>query len=133
MERSVDNQMLKLEKFTLALASAVSGCPFLGLFGTVWGITVAFTKMAQARHADVNTLAPGVSGALLTTVVALVVAIPSMLGNNFIVGLLRKLGTHLDDVVEEIAARFQIEFMQDETTDADAAPGMNVSGDRPSA
>ena len=131
MERSVDNQMLNLEKFTLALASAVSGCPFLGLFGTVWGITVAFTKLAQTGQPDVRTLAPGVSGALLTTVVALVVAIPSMLGNNFIVGLLRKIGTHLDDVVEEIAARFQIEFMQDET--ADAAPGMNVSSDRPSA
>ena len=117
MERSVDKQMLALEKFTLALASAVSGCPFLGLFGTVWGITVAFTKLAQTGQPDVRTLAPGVSGALLTTVVALVVAIPSMLGNNMIVALLRTIGTHLDDVVEEIAARFQVEFMQDDATD----------------
>ena len=111
MERCVENQLLILEKRTMLLASAVGVCPFLGLFGTVWGITVAFSRLAQAGRADVQTLAPGVSGALLTTVLAIFVVIPAMLGYNYIVSLLKKAGTHLDDAVEEIAVRFQTEFM----------------------
>lgn len=111
MERSVEKQLLLLEKRTMLLASAVGVCPFLGLFGTVWGITVAFSRLAQAGNPDVHALAPGVSGALLTTVAALVAVIPAMLGNNWIVSLLKKTAAHLDDAVEEISARFQTEFM----------------------
>lgn len=110
MERSVEDQLMILERYTMLLASAVGVCPFLGLFGTVWGITVAFSRLAQAGRADVQTLAPGVSGALLTTVVALIAVIPAMLGNNYIVSLLKKTATLLDDAVEEITARFQTEF-----------------------
>ena len=113
MEQTVEDQQLILEKNTMRLASAVGVCPFLGLFGTVWGITVAFSRLAQAGRADVQTLAPGVSGALLTTVVALIAVIPAMLGNNYIVSLLKNTGTLLDDTVEEISARFQTEFMRD--------------------
>ena len=111
MERGVEDQLLLLEKRTMLLASAVGVCPFLGLFGTVWGITVAFTRLARAGSADVQTLAPGVSGALLTTVLAIFVVIPAMLGNNYIVSLLKTNGTLLDDTVEEIIARFQTEYM----------------------
>lgn len=111
MERCVEDQLTVLERYTMLLASAISVCPFLGLFGTVWGITVAFSRLAQAGRADVQTLAPGVSGALLTTVVALIVAIPAMLGNNYIVSLLKRTTTLLDDVVEEVFARFQTEYM----------------------
>ena len=53
------------------------------------------------------------AGALLTTVLAIFVVIPAMLGNNYIVSLLKKTGTHLDDAVEDIFALFQTEFMQD--------------------
>jgi len=112
MERSVEDQLLLLERRTMLLASAVGVCPFLGLFGTVWGITVAFSRLAQAGHADVQTLAPGVSGALLTTVLAIFVVIPAMLGNNYVVSLLKRIAAHLDVVVEEISARFQTEFME---------------------
>ena len=112
MERAVENQLLLLGKRTMLLASAVGVCPFLGLFGTVWGITVAFSRLAQAGRADVQTLAPGVSGALLTTVAALFAVIPVMLGNNCIVSLLKKTAVHLDDTVEEIMARFQSEYMK---------------------
>ena len=112
MERGVDDQLLLLEKGTMRLASAVGVCPFLGLFGTVWGITVAFSKLAKTGGADVQALAPGVSGALLTTVFALIAVIPAMLGSNYIVSLLKKIAAHLDDAAEEIAARFQTEFMR---------------------
>ena len=113
MECCVEDQLMILEGYTMLLASAVGVCPFLGLFGTVWGITVAFSRLAQAGRADVQTLAPGVSGALLTTVVALIAVIPAMLGNNYIVSLIKRTTTVLDDAVEEIFARFQTEFTQD--------------------
>ncbi len=112
MECEVESQLMLLEKRTMLLASAVGICPFLGLFGTVWGITVAFSRLAQTGHPDVQALAPGVSGALLTTVAALFAVIPAMLGSNFIASLLKKTAMHLDYAVEEIFARFQTEFMK---------------------
>ena len=53
MERTVENQLLLLGKRTMLLATAVGVCPFLGLFGTVWGITIAFSRLAQAGQPDV--------------------------------------------------------------------------------
>ena len=109
MTQAVEDQIVILAKRTMILATAVSGSPFLGLFGTVWGITVAFTKLAQAGKADVQTLAPGVSGALLTTVIALLVALPSMVGSNFIASSINDITVHLDNFVEEVYAKFKIE------------------------
>jgi len=109
MNLAVEDQLVVLEKRTMILATAVSGSPFLGLFGTVWGITVAFTQLAQAGRADVQTLAPGVSGALLTTVIALVVAIPSMVGYNIITSKIKNFTVHLDNFVDEVYAKFKIE------------------------
>ena len=109
MNQAVEDQIVILAKRTMVLATAVSGSPYLGLFGTVWGITVAFTKLAQAGKADVQTLAPGVSGALLTTVIALLVALPSMIGSNFIASMISDITVHLDNFVEEVHAKFKIE------------------------
>ena len=109
MNQAVEDQLVILQKHTMILATAVSGSPFLGLFGTVWGITVAFTKLAQAGKADVQTLAPGVSGALLTTVIALLVALPSMIGSNFIASMIQDITVHLDNFTDEVYAKFKIE------------------------
>ena len=109
MEQAVEDQLAILQSKTMVLATAVSGSPFLGLFGTVWGITVAFTKLAQAGRADVQTLAPGVSGALLTTVIALFVALPSMVGVNIISSKIQDFTVHLDSFVDEVNAKFKIE------------------------
>ena len=109
MNLAVEDQLVVLEKRTMVLATAVSGSPFLGLFGTVWGITVAFTQLAQAGSPDVKTLAPGVSGALLTTVVALLVALPSMVGYNIITSRIKNFTVHLDNFVDEVYAKFKIE------------------------
>ena len=109
MNQAVEDQIVILSKRTMVLATAVSGSPYLGLFGTVWGITVAFTKLAQAGKADVQTLAPGVSGALLTTVIALLVALPSMIGSNFIASMIQDITVHLDNFTDEVYAKFKIE------------------------
>ena len=113
MERSVEDQLLLLERRTMLLASAVSVCPFLGLFGTVWGIMLAFTELAIAGKADIQTLAPGVSGALLTTVLGLVVAIPSVVGYNIITSRIKSTIVHLDNFVEEFIVKLKIENLNE--------------------
>ena len=63
---------------------AVSGGPFLGLLGTVVGVMITFASIAAAGDVNVNTIAPGVSAALTTTVIGLLVAIPSLFGYNYL-------------------------------------------------
>jgi biopolymer transport protein TolQ len=112
MSQSVEEQILFLEKRMMFLATAVSASPFLGLFGTVWGITLAFTNLAIQGRADIQTLAPGVSGALLTTVIALFVAIPSLVGYNIIANSIKDITVRLDNFSENVAARLKIEQME---------------------
>src|SRR5215210_3015433 len=70
MERAVGETALQLESQMILLATAVSGSPFIGLLGTVWGVMDAFTGVAEAGSPNLTAMAPGVSGALITTVTA---------------------------------------------------------------
>ncbi len=112
MEENVADQILKLEDKIIVLMTAVSISPFLGLFGTVWGIMLAFTEMAMAGRPDIHTLAPGVSGALLTTVLGLLVAIPSLVGYNTISFYIKQVTVHMDNFVEEFIAKLKIEQLE---------------------
>ncbi|NOY75035.1 MAG: biopolymer transporter ExbB [Kiritimatiellaeota bacterium] len=109
MERSVADQILQIEDKIGYLATAVSVCPFFGLFGTVWGVMVAFCGMASNARADISAIAPGVSGALLTTVVGLLVAIPSLIGYNLLTNTIRQLTVSMDNFVEEFMARIKLD------------------------
>ena len=109
LEQAVADQIIVLEGKMIFLATAVSISPFLGLFGTVWGIMLAFTELAIAGKADIQTLAPGVSGALLTTVLGLVVAIPSVIGYNIITSQIKSTIVHLDNFVEEFIVKLKID------------------------
>ena len=84
LENTVAQQSLKLESGLILLAIAVSGAPFLGLLGTVWGVMSTFGHIAQQQNASLLAMAPGVSAALVTTVAGLLVAIPSMFGYNWL-------------------------------------------------
>ena len=112
LERSVASQIMVIEEKIGLLATAVSVSPFFGLFGTVWGVMMAFTGMAQQGSADISALAPGVSGALLTTVVGLTVAIPSLIGYNLLTFNIRKVTVYMDNFVEEFMAKVQIEQLE---------------------
>ncbi len=109
LEQTVADQILILEEKMTFLATAVSVSPFMGLFGTVWGITLAFTSLAIQGKADIQVLAPGVSGALLTTVLGLVVAIPSLIGYNVITIYIKQTTVHMDNFVEEFIAKLKLE------------------------
>jgi biopolymer transport protein ExbB/TolQ len=114
LERTVAQQSLKLESGLIMLAIAVSGAPFLGLLGTVWGVMSTFTAIAQKGQADLATMAPGVSAALVTTVAGLLVAIPSMFGYNWLVHTLRVLTVELDNFAQELVSRMEIEFLRED-------------------
>ena len=111
MEREVGEQALKLEDRMTVLATAVSGAPFLGLLGTVWGVMDTFSGIALAGHANLAAMAPGVSGALITTVTGLLVAIPAMFGYNFLVVTLRAMTVELDNFAAELASSFDHRYL----------------------
>ena len=114
LERTVAQQSLKLESGLILLAIAVSGAPFLGLLGTVWGVMSAFSYVAMAKKADLATMAPGVSAALVTTVAGLMVAIPSMFGYNWLVHTLRVLTVELDNFAQELMSKMETEYLEDD-------------------
>jgi biopolymer transport protein ExbB/TolQ len=113
LERAVAQQALKLESGLILLAIAVSGAPFLGLLGTVWGVMSAFSYVAMQGKADLATMAPGVAGALVTTVAGLVVAIPSMFGYNWLVHNLRVFTVELDNFAQDLVSRVEGEFLRE--------------------
>jgi biopolymer transport protein TolQ len=91
------------------LASVVSGAPFLGLLGTVWGVMDAFAAVSVQQTASIQTLAPGVSAALLTTISGLLVAIPSLFGYNLLFASTKTLTTELENFASSLADRIELE------------------------
>lgn len=114
LERTVAQESLKLESGLILLAIAVSGAPFLGLLGTVWGVMSTFSGIAMKGQADLAAMAPGVSAALVTTVAGLLVAIPSMFGYNWLVHTLRVLTVELDNFAQELVSRMEIEYLRED-------------------
>jgi biopolymer transport protein TolQ len=111
LEREVGEQALRMEDRMTVLATAVSGAPFLGLLGTVWGVMDTFSAIASSGNASLTTMAPGVSGALITTVTGLLVAIPAMFGYNFLVVTIRGMTVELDNFAGELAASFDHRYL----------------------
>lgn len=114
MENAVAQESLKLESGLILLAIAVSGAPFLGLLGTVWGVMDTFAGIARTGSATMSAMAPGVAAALVTTVAGLLVAIPSMFGYNWLVHNLRVRTVELDNFAQELVSKMETEYLQDE-------------------
>ena len=114
LENTVAQEPLKQEGGLIWLAAAVSGAPFLGLLGTVWGVMSTFGHVAQQNQATLSAMAPGVAAALITTVAGLLVAIPSMFGYNGLVHNLRVLTVQLDNFAQELVSKMETEFLKDE-------------------
>ncbi len=111
MDRCVGETALLLEDKMILLATAVSGAPFLGLLGTVWGVMDAFAAIALSGKANLAAMAPGVSGALVTTVFGLLVAIPAMFGYNFLVTSLKGLTIEMENFSGELASEFEHRYV----------------------
>jgi biopolymer transport protein TolQ len=113
LENTVAQESLKLESGLILLAIAVSGAPFLGLLGTVWGVMSTFGHIAQQGSATLSAMAPGVAAALITTVAGLLVAIPSMFGYNWLVHNLRALTVELDNFAQEMVSKMETEYLEE--------------------
>jgi biopolymer transport protein TolQ len=109
IQRALARQTLRYESSMIFLASIVSGAPFIGLLGTVWGVMDAFAAVATQQSAGIQQLAPGVSGAMLAIIAALVVAIPSVFGYNLLLGHTRRMTTDLENFASSLADRIELE------------------------
>lgn len=109
IQRAIARQTLRYESNMIFLASIVSGAPFIGLLGTVWGVMEAFSSIAMQQNAGIQQLAPGVSGAMLATIAGLVVAIPSVFGYNLLLGHTREMVTELENYASSLADRIELE------------------------
>lgn len=109
LQRALARQTIRYESSMIFLASIVSGAPFIGLLGTVWGVMEAFSSVAEQQSAGIQQLAPGVSGAMLATIAGLVVAIPSVFGYNLLLGNTRRMITELENFASSLADRLELE------------------------
>ncbi len=109
MNRSVSVQIQQLEAKLTILGSIVTLSPMAGLFGTVWGVMLTFIGIAKAGRPDLMAIAPGISGALLTTVAGLLVAMPSLIGNNLIIAQMQEIISNMDTFVEEFISSLRLE------------------------
>ncbi len=90
LRKATENEISDLESRLTILASTGSTGPFIGLFGTVWGIMNSFSQIAQTGSANLAAVAPGISEALITTAIGLAAAIPAVIIYNHFVSLIRK-------------------------------------------
>ena len=112
-ERQIADQQLGLESKMGFLSTAVSASPLLGLLGTVWGVLDSFTQMAVQGVANLSAVAPGIASALLTTVVGLLVAIPSSVGYNMLIAQIRTMAVQMDNHADEFMTQLQRTFIRD--------------------
>jgi biopolymer transport protein TolQ len=82
LESGVEKQMTKIEKGFTFLATVGSTAPFIGLFGTVWGIMNSFQSIAISRNTSLAIVAPGIAEALFATALGLLAAIPAVVAYN---------------------------------------------------
>ena len=104
MHRAASTELTRVERRMIFLATTASVAPFVGLFGTVWGVMTAFAGLANANVATLRAVAPGIADALVATAFGLFAAIPAVIAYNHFVYQIRNLGGELDDLQVEMLA-----------------------------
>jgi biopolymer transport protein ExbB len=107
MDAQMVREIAKLNNLMVFLTIAISGGPFVGLLGTVVGVMITFAAIAAAGDVNVNSIAPGISAALLATATGMFVAIPALFGYNYfqtrIKTVISEMSVFVDEVVTRIA------------------------------
>jgi len=114
----------RLEAFLPVLATTGAVTPFIGLFGTVWGIMTAFTQIGAQGSASLAAVAPGISEALITTAAGLVPAISAVIAYNYFLGRLRVLNALVDEFILRFAS------IAEQHLEAASVPGALEAGKR---
>ncbi|MGZ4789918.1 MAG: MotA/TolQ/ExbB proton channel family protein [Terriglobales bacterium] len=97
MQIASSEELTRLERRLPWLATTAAVTPFIGLFGTVWGIIDAFHGLGTAGAATLRAVAPGISEALITTAAGLFAAIPALIAYNILANQIREFGSRMDD------------------------------------
>ena len=101
LRRATTSEITRLEKYLTFLATTGSTAPFIGLFGTVWGIMTAFKGIGETGSASLAVVAPGIAEALIATAIGLVAAIPAVMGYNHFQQKIRVLIGEMDSFSTE--------------------------------
>ncbi|MDD9940038.1 MAG: protein TolQ [Myxococcales bacterium] len=101
MRRAAANQVTRLEAMTPFLATTGSTAPFVGLFGTVWGIMNSFINIGSQKNASLDVVAPGIAEALIATAIGLVAAIPAVMAYNYFVRRINVLAGEMDNFASD--------------------------------
>jgi biopolymer transport protein TolQ len=111
VEEAAIGEAQSLEKGMTVLSTAVAGGPFIGLLGTVWGVMETFAGIARVNTASLTAMAPGVAGALIATVIGLLVAIPAMFAYNFMVTRIRAFTQELDGFAIRFVTQIEHQYV----------------------
>ena len=109
-EHALDEEEIRVEHGMNVIATIVALEPMLGLLGTVWGVLDAFAEMGTAGSANLATIAPSISAALVTTVVGLIVAIPGVVFFNMMNAKIRNITSDMEGFSDELMGRIACEF-----------------------
>lgn len=101
MKRAGSVEMTRLERALTFLATTASTTPFIGLFGTVWGIMNAFRGLSITRTSSIQAVAPGIAEALVATAVGLIAAIPALIAYNHFAQRNRVMSAEMDNFAQE--------------------------------
>lgn len=104
MQLAAGEEVRRMERYMPWLATTGSVTPFIGLFGTVWGVMDAFTGLGAAGAASLRAVAPGIAEALITTAAGLFTAVPAVIAYNHFLHDIRDLGTRMDSFAMEVTA-----------------------------
>jgi biopolymer transport protein TolQ len=110
LHQGVNLELARLNRSLSVLATTANTAPFIGLFGTVWGIMNSFHSIGMMRSASLATVAPGISEALVATAIGLAVAIPATIAYNLFLGRLGGIETLLVNFAGEFLNRVQREI-----------------------
>lgn len=110
LKQGTSSEMARLQRSLTFLATTANTAPFIGLFGTVWGIMNSFHAIGLAKSASLATVAPGISEALVATAIGLGVAVPATIGYNLFMGKLSQVDTLLVNFASLFLNRVQREL-----------------------
>jgi biopolymer transport protein ExbB/TolQ len=109
-EHTLEEEEIRVEGGMTIIATVVALSPMLGLLGTVWGVLDAFAEMGAAGSANLATIAPSISAALVTTVVGLLIAIPGVISFNQMNSKIRDITSDMEGFADELIGRIACEF-----------------------
>ncbi|MFO1491059.1 MAG: MotA/TolQ/ExbB proton channel family protein [Kiritimatiellia bacterium] len=113
IERRMADEAVKLEGELSYLGAAVNAAPFLGMFGTVLGVMSTFAAIGETGSVVISEVAPGISAALITTVMGLVVALPASIAYSVLGRKLRTLAVDMDNFTQEMNSLIRRHYLRE--------------------